>query len=436
VRELDHALTSIRSEAADSDPALLRGELEAAEHTLAGLRTSAVEQDAMRARLDETRGRVKAMADDGARRRLRITALTTSLTHVREQATELGSRVAEARGEHPELGAVVTALTARRDTLRSAQGHLAAREAARTAYADAETALARAASEAGFADSVDARDAELPPDALAELEARVLEHRTALSAARQVLDDPEARGLLTAPAPALDVLEAAARAAGEALEECRRAAEVARRTDQRVRGLAGELDAALAAWSPVRERLALATAVSAFAEGKAPDNRLQMRLSAYVLAHRLSQVVAAANSRLAGMSDQRYSLKHVGRRGAGETRGGLSLVVRDDWSGETRDPATLSGGETFVVSLALALGLADVVTHEAGGADLQTLFVDEGFGSLDAETLDDVLDILDSLRENGRAVGVVSHVAEMRDRIPTQLLVTKSRTGSGLQVVG
>ncbi len=159
-----------------------------------------------------------------------------------------------------------------------------------------------------------------------------------------------------------------------------------------------------------------------------------MRLSAYVLAYRLTQVVAAANARLAGMSDQRYSLEHVGQRGAGESRGGLSLVVRDDWSGESRDPATLSGGETFVVSLALALGLADVVAHEAGGADLATLFVDEGFGSLDAETLDDVLDILDTLRENGRAVGVVSHVAEMRDRIPTQLVVTKARTGSTVRV--
>ncbi len=122
------------------------------------------------------------------------------------------------------------------------------------------------------------------------------------------------------------------------------------------------------------------------------------------------------------------------QRGAGETRGGLSLRVRDDWSGEARDPATLSGGETFVVSLALALGLADVITAEAGGAELDTLFVDEGFGSLDAETLEDVMDVLDSLREGGRVVGVVSHVAEMRDRIPTQLRVHKSRSGSSLVV--
>ena len=91
-----------------------------------------------------------------------------------------------------------------------------------------------------------------------------------------------------------------------------------------------------------------------------------------------------------------------------------------------------AGGETFVVSLALALGLADVIVEEAGGADLDTLFVDEGFGSLDADTLDDVLDTLDALRDGGRVVGVVSHVGEMRDRIPTQLRVVKGRTGSTL----
>jgi exonuclease SbcC len=164
-----------------------------------------------------------------------------------------------------------------------------------------------------------------------------------------------------------------------------------------------------------------------------------MRLSAYVLAYRLSQVVAAANERLSRMSDQRYSLEHTGRRAAGETRGGLSLAVRDAWSGESRDPATLSGGETFVVSLALALGLADVITQESDAGDggdsrLDTLFVDEGFGSLDADTLDDVMDVLDSLRDGGRVVGVVSHVAEMRDRIPARIQVVKSRQGSTLAV--
>lgn len=109
--------------------------------------------------------------------------------------------------------------------------------------------------------------------------------------------------------------------------------------------------------------------------------------------------------------------------------------MRDDWNGVPRDPATLSGGETFVVSLALALGLADTVAHEAGGTDIDTLFIDEGFGSLDSDTLEDVMDTLDTLRDGGRVVGVVSHVPELRSRITTQLEVLKGRNGSTLRTV-
>jgi exonuclease SbcC len=146
-------------------------------------------------------------------------------------------------------------------------------------------------------------------------------------------------------------------------------------------------------------------------------------------------VVAAANERLVRMTDGRYVLEHTAERGVGERRGGLSLLVADQWTDERRDPVTLSGGETFVVSLALALGLADVVTAESGGTHIDTLFVDEGFGSLDADTLEQVMDTLDQLREGGRVVGVVSHVADMRDRIPTQLRVLKGRAGSRLEHV-
>jgi exonuclease SbcC len=249
-----------------------------------------------------------------------------------------------------------------------------------------------------------------------------------------VLTEDGAADVLAAQPPDLDRLGAAHQHALTALGAARARETSGSARAERLTALVRDLEAALASWSPLREELELVTGLASFVEGRSADNRLQMRLSAYVLAARLGQVVAAANARLALMSDRRYSLEHTGRRGAGETRGGLSLLVRDDWSGETRDPATLSGGETFVVSLALALGLADVVTQEAGGADLDTLFVDEGFGSLDADTLDDVLDILDALRDGGRVVGVVSHVAEMRDRIPTRLLVRKARTGSTLAV--
>jgi exonuclease SbcC len=197
--------------------------------------------------------------------------------------------------------------------------------------------------------------------------------------------------------------------------------------------LAEALRVAVVAWEPNRRRHATADGIARLVRGTAADNQLQMRLSSYVLATRLDQVLEAANERLGHMRDQRYRLRRTGESRGG-TRAGLGLEVLDDWTGEARSPATLSGGETFVVSLALALGLADVVTEEAGGLRVDTLFIDEGFGMLDADTLDDVMDRIDALRAGGRTVGVVSHVTELRGRIPTQVHVTRTRTGSRISV--
>ncbi|MBB6625762.1 SMC family ATPase [Nocardioides sp. KIGAM211] len=320
---------------------------------------------------------------------------------------------------------------------RAALQALAELAAATTAADEARAALAAAVSEAGFATPEEAAGAALPADDLRSLERTLADHERRLAAVTAVLADEDAAGLLASPTPDVPAAQRAHAAALAALGDARSRAGVWATRVERLTTLADDLATALDDWAPLREELDLTTRLATFVDGKSPDNRLQMRLSAYVLAYRLTQVVAAANERLAQMSDRRYSLEHTGRRGAGETRGGLSLLVRDDWSGEARDPATLSGGETFVVSLALALGLADVITQESGDGDrgdsrLDTLFVDEGFGSLDADTLDDVMDTLDSLRDGGRIVGVVSHVAEMRDRIPTQLRVSKARTGSTL----
>lgn len=197
--------------------------------------------------------------------------------------------------------------------------------------------------------------------------------------------------------------------------------------------LAAVLRRHVAATADLRRRHRVLDAVSRCAEGSGGDNSLRMRLSAYVLAARLEDVAAAASERLLAMSDGRYTLVHEdgpGRRGA---RSGLGLAVVDGWTGRERDPASLSGGETFYASLALALGLADVVRAEAGGTMIETLLVDEGFGSLDEETLDEVMDVLDGLRSGGRSVGLVSHVADLRDRIPARLEVVKTRTGSRLR---
>ncbi|MEU6941549.1 SbcC/MukB-like Walker B domain-containing protein, partial [Streptomyces rubiginosohelvolus] len=179
----------------------------------------------------------------------------------------------------------------------------------------------------------------------------------------------------------------------------------------------------------LREEYERVARLAGLTAGTSADNERKMRLESYVLAARLEQVAAAATARLQRMSAGRYTLVHSDARTGGR-RAGLGLHVVDAWTGSERDTATLSGGETFFASLALALGLADVVTEEAGGVRLDTLFIDEGFGSLDDQTLDEVLDVLDSLRERDRSVGIVSHVADLRRRIPARLEVVKERHGS------
>jgi exonuclease SbcC len=136
------------------------------------------------------------------------------------------------------------------------------------------------------------------------------------------------------------------------------------------------------------------------------------------------------------MSNGRYELERSDdREQRSGRRLGLALRVLDHHTESTRDPATLSGGETFYVSLCLALGLADVVTAEAGGVDLGTLFIDEGFGSLDQETLDVVVTELARLRASGRTVGVISHVDAMKAVIPERIQVRRADKGSTLEVV-
>ena len=436
VRELTARLEAARS-TADGELAAIRVELTTAESELkrlTGLAESAADRgaevDAAETRQSELTARRERVARD-----LAVTAAALerqrqeSVTIERELSGLLSGTGCETltdlAAERDEVATTCTeALLARDDARRTDRAEAAARDQ-----------LEEAASAAGFEDAGAALDAALDAATLARLEREIQAHEQARAGAEATLSDPAlCEQALLAP-PDVLALEAAHQQAVDGLAAATTAANIGRARAERVSGLGHQLGVALDAWSPVRAELDLVTRLAALVDGSSADNRLRMRLSGYVLASRLAQVVAAANMRLSRMSDQRYALEHTGGRGAGESRGGLSLLVRDEWSGEARDPATLSGGETFVVSLALALGLADVIAHEVGGADLDTLFVDEGFGSLDAETLDDVMDTLDSLREGGRVVGVVSHVTHLRERIPTQLHVEKRRHGSTVRTV-
>ena len=378
--------------------------------------------------------RERQLHEDHAQARVALAAATAALTSCRADVESL-------RAEHSAgfaaLGFDGSTPTDHRRELKRHAERLDAAADAETRRSDAAQALTRAAERlereavaAGFPDAAAAVSALIDHDEIAELEASLQAHDHEVVRLRATLADPEVASAAALPVPDLATLaaqhdRAAAAARVAAADAIRHATTLARLDD-----LGGELLDALAAWGPVRDAHGLADRVASLADGTSPDNPLKLKLAGYVVAFRLAQVVAAANERLRAI-EPRFTLEHTGKRGAGETRGGLSLLVRDDWSGETRDPATLSGGETFIVSLSLALGLADVIAHEAGGSEFETLFVDEGFGSLDPHTLDRVMDTLDSLREGRRVVGVVSHVSEMRDRIPAQLRLDKDGVRQG-----
>lgn len=166
-----------------------------------------------------------------------------------------------------------------------------------------------------------------------------------------------------------------------------------------------------------------------------PSNTRRVTLKSYVLGEMFAQVTQAASERLEVMSRNRYRLEHAYERQTGQSKGGLLLQVVDTFTSEERDPRTLSGGESFMASLSLALGLADTVTAHAGGIELESLFIDEGFGTLDPQALDAVMTVLDELRTRGRSVGVISHVEEMQQSIPCKLEVTPSPTGSTTSVM-
>lgn len=165
------------------------------------------------------------------------------------------------------------------------------------------------------------------------------------------------------------------------------------------------------------------------------DNSQKITFERYVLAAYFEDIVRAANMRLDKMSNGRFSLKRKNDISDKRRQAGLELDVFDAYTGKERHVKTLSGGEGFKASLALALGLADVIQSHAGGVLIETMFIDEGFGTLDNESLDSAIDTLMDLRSLGRIVGIISHVDELKERLNARLEVTASKTGSTAQFI-
>lgn len=165
------------------------------------------------------------------------------------------------------------------------------------------------------------------------------------------------------------------------------------------------------------------------------NNARRLVFEQYVLAGYFEEILLAANLRLAKMTDGRYELSRMQEISDGRTKDNLEMQVFDYYTGKYRSVKTLSGGEAFKTSLALALGMSDVVQGYSGGIRVDTLFIDEGFGALDSESLDQACRTLMSLVEKDRLIGIISHVPELSEKIEKQIIITKTNVGSRVKVV-
>ena len=346
----------------------------------------------------------------------------------REALTQDQRRCLEARGTWPSVTARAAALLVRAKEAEDASQDI---DTARTALAQARSALADLAvalTEEGFTDAAQATAALMERGAIEALSASVRAAATARERVRLGLEDPQIAAL---SGQEEDRLEAATAELAQADAAARQAASAQARTAESHEHLRRAVDGVEQAATAYEEAAGSAADLIRVANLARGENQAGTPLATWVLQARFEEVLVFANERLSQMSSGRYELIRVAEETSQRRRRkGLGLAVVDHLGDErTRDPRTLSGGETFYVSLSLALALADVVSAESGGVSLETLFIDEGFGTLDADTLQAVMAQIDHLRAGGRTVGIVSHVAELRDQIAERIAVRRVASG-------
>ena len=346
----------------------------------------------------------------------------------REALAQDRRRCREARGAWPSVTSRAAALLVRAKEAEDASEDI---DTARTALAQARSALADLAvalTEEGFTGAAQATAALMERGAIEALAAGVRAAATARERVRLGLEDPQIAAL---SGQEEDRLEAATTELAQADAAARQASSTQARTAESHEHLRRAVDGVEQAATAYEEAAGSSADLIRVANLARGENEAGTPLATWVLQARFEEVLVFANERLSQMSSGRYELIRVAEETSQRRRRkGLGLAVVDHLGDErTRDPRTLSGGETFYVSLSLALALADVVSAESGGVSLETLFIDEGFGTLDADTLQMVMAEIDHLRAGGRTVGIVSHVAELRDQIAERIVVRRVVSG-------
>lgn len=437
VAALGRQLDAARAAAAELAP--LRAQGHALDAELARAATACEQARAQAAEAASAARSAQHVADErraGVPETLRTpAALHAALAGAQATRQGLDHALHQAQSAHGEAARRAAALRAQHATLAEAVQAVAVR------VAEAHTQFAGVLRGTGFwpADTVELVAAEsawraalMPAARIDALEATIrdADHRRAAAQARAERAARVIGGLVRPDLAVLDARAATARAAIEAVLDRLAHARSALATlaDMLVRldGIARESGAIEAEYRVVGHLADIANG----------NNGRNLTFQRYVLAALLDDVLIAASLRLAAMSRGRYQLQRREDLADARRAGGLDLEVFDEYTGRTRPASTLSGGEGFMASLALALGLSDVVQAYAGGVQLDTLFIDEGFGSLDPESLDMAMKALIDLQARGRTVGVISHVEEMKQQIDVAIEVVQGVRGSRVRVRG
>lgn len=389
----------------------------------ARVHAAAAEAAKRQAELEAAKGRLEALGFTGGE-----SAQELEGECARTRA-EIQRREAAAKRARAESEAALAALSRAKAALENAEKRRADIEAALEAQ---QAEFAAGLSALGFAGAEEYERAKMPARDMDALDAQLRARRERL---RSLTDRLEAltEKLTGAERAELEALEAtaaaaqrASRAAGEAAAAMKSAAAADEEAIARIRELSARRAEAQRRWAVVKE-------VYDTVSGQV-SRRVKISFETYVQQYYFKQVIAAANKRLTVLTDGMFVLRVKEEARNMRSQAGLDLDVLDRSTGLWRDVSTLSGGESFMASLALALGLADTVQSRSGGVRLDAMFIDEGFGTLDENSLRQAMELLTRLAGGRRLVGVISHMAELKERIDKKVVVTKSAAGSALRI--
>lgn len=291
-----------------------------------------------------------------------------------------------------------------------------------------EAALSRFTVElakAEFASMEEYREAAMTAAAREALKERIESYRSAVALVTQQVAQLE-RQLEGKPRADTEGLQAELAELKRELEQAIASSQLLIRNAQEARRLAAVIGQAYERVKGREEKLEEVLDVYQMIKG---DNALKISFERYILIEYLEQILHAANARLAGLSNGQFMLQRSDRLEKSGKQSGLGLDVYDAYTGQNRDVKTLSGGEKFNASLCLALGMTDVIQSHQGGVTIEMMFIDEGFGSLDEESIGKAVNVLVDLQKAGRMIGVISHVQELKDALPACIEVRKTKEG-------